>query len=69
MNLPFEDGLELFAVVMLALPLIFGACSLAIYFLLISIDEEFRLIATILACAINIYCGVMLRLDLPVPFE
>jgi hypothetical protein len=69
MNIPFEDGLELFALVMLVIPLIFAACSLAIYFLLISIDEEFRLIATVLACAINIYCGLMLRLDLPVPFE
>jgi hypothetical protein len=69
MNLPLENGLGLFALVMLALPLIFAACSLTIYFLLISLDEEFRLIATILACCINIYCGLMLRFDLPVPFE
>lgn len=69
MNLPLQAGLGLFAVVMLVLPLIFAACSVVIYLLLIFLDEEFRFVATILACCINIYCGLMLRLDLPVPFE
>jgi len=69
MNLPLEHGLGLFAIVMIVLPLIFSLCSLVIYFLLNALDTDFRLIATVLACGINVYCGLMLRLNLPVPFE
>ena len=69
MNLALEHGLGLFALVMIVLPLIFALCSLIIYLFLNALDFEFRVIATVLACGINIYCGLMLRLDLPVPFE
>src|SRR5688572_9550885 len=69
MNLPLERGLGLFALVMIVLPLISLLCSLVIYFLLSALDTDFRNIATVLACGINVYCGLMLRLNLPVPFE
>ena len=69
MNLPWDPGLGLFALAMIVLPIIFALSSLIIYFLVCAFGSEFRLLATILACGVNVYCGLMLRLELPIPFE
>lgn len=69
MNLPSERGLGLFALVMIILPLMSALFSLLLYFLLIGLNSDLKILATILACGINVYCGLMLRFNLPVPFE
>lgn len=61
MNFPFNmSGKGLFVLVQLALPWIFAGFSLVAYFLIYFLNKDLKLIATVIACAINIYCGLML---------
>lgn len=63
-----RPGIEMGFFVVLVIYVILTATSLIVYFLLCLIDEEFRLMATIMSCIINIYCGLVFSLGLPFPF-